>query len=143
MREMDYDERLHEGDVVVVKTRGEIDEVRSATGRVPWPSCDHGLGSLYFASSMYKYCGLTLVVDAVDDGYPVEGVCYRLRFQSPDDINDEEIADEAGCFWSASELFSDVRQWSWVPSMLKWPDGEITEEIAGVDADSLFEILLS
>lgn len=138
MRSMDYDERLHEGDVVVVKTHGEIDEVRSTTGRVPWPSYDHGLGSLYFASSMYKYCGLTLVVDAVDEG---EGVCYRLRFQSLD--NEEEIVDERGYHWSVGELSSDVRQWSWVPSMLKWPDGEITEEIAGVDADSLFEILLS
>ena len=142
MRAMDYDECLHEGDVVVVKTRGEIDEVRSATGRVPWPPCAPGVGGLYFAYSMYKYCGLTLVVDAVmEDGYPAKAVCYRLRFQSLD--SEEEIVDERGYHWSAGELSSDVRQWSWVPSMLKWPDGEITEEIAGVDADSLFEILLS
>lgn len=142
--EMEFNERLHEGDLVLVKSKSEIDDLKDNHGDLPWVSQDGGMkSSLYFGSCMYKYCGIPLEVDytcsSIRDGG--DFIYYRLRLPANTEI--EYLEDEDGTQYGRKEISTDLKTWSWILSMLNWPDGEITEEIAGVDADSLFEILLS
>lgn len=142
-REMKCNEALQVGDIVFVKTKPEIESLMDDRGEILWASND-GLNknTLYFGHNMYKYCGVRMVVSKILGGVgPREFASYRLRL--PDDTDVQYIDDEYGVRFGKDIINADLRTWAWVPSMLAWPDEESEEEIAGVDADSLFSGLFS
>ena len=142
-REMECNEALRVGDIVFVKTKPEIESLVDDVCDILWTSNDgHSKSSLYFGHNMYKYCGIRMVVSEIRGGSgPREYASYTLRL--PDDTDVQYIDDEYGIRFGKDIINADLRTWAWVPSMLAWPDEESEEEIASVDADSLFDGLFA
>lgn len=143
---MRFNEKLEAGNVVRVKSKQDIMSLRDSGGRLPWPldnGCNDDGRGLYFGHGMFKYCGLSLVVESVLTGeYYDPYTAYRLCLPPDFDAN-ESIEDEDGSIWQKSDLEGDLHEWVWIPSMLDWPDDQSDEEFEPVSVDSLFEILLA